>query len=169
MKKIFSLGIVIILLLAVAIVVWGAWLNYSDENKIARRMDSRAVELTAARAEVRDFAPTVELDALRFSSDSIADAVALTEGRIVQWHAAKNDTVAKGQLLLSMMNENIPLRIQQAESAISRPTSARGGCWPAGLHPRRSTRRPRPSTWRPRVPCGRPRPSVTSAWCSRTG
>ena len=124
MKKIFSLGIVIILLLAVAIVIWGAWLNYSDENQIATRMDSRAVELTAARAEVRDFAPTVELDALRFSSDSIADAVALTEGRIVQWHAAKNDTVAKGQLLLSMMNENIPLRIQQAESAISRAEAA---------------------------------------------
>ena len=120
MKKIFSLGIVIIIMLAAAIVVWGAWLNYSDENQIARRMDSRVLELTAARAEVRELSPTMTLDALRFSSDSIADAVALTDGRIVSWLVHKNDHVAKGQLLVTMMNENIPLKIQQAESAISR-------------------------------------------------
>ena len=120
MRKIFGLGIVIIIMLAVAIVVWGAWLNYSDENQIATRMDSRVVEVTAARAELRDFSPVVRLDALRFSSNSLADAVSLTEGRIVQWHVAKNDTVVKGQQLLSLMNENIPLRIQQADSAISK-------------------------------------------------
>ena len=120
MRKIFGLGIVIIIMLAIAIVVWGAWLNYSDENQIATRMDSRVVEVTAARAELRDFSPVVRLDALRFSSNSLADAVSLTEGRIVQWHVAKNDTVVKGQQLLSLMNENIPLRIQQADSAISK-------------------------------------------------
>lgn len=124
MKKIFSLGIVLILLMAGAIVVWGAWLNYSDENQIAKRMDSRVLELTAARAEVRKFAPVVALDALRLSSDAIADAVALTDGRIVSWHVRKNDAVAQGQILVTMVNENIPLRIQQAESAISRSEAA---------------------------------------------
>lgn len=120
MKKLFGLGIAIILLLAAAIVAWGAWLNYSDENQIARRMDSRKVELTAARAAVREFAPTIELEALRFGSKNMADAVALTDGRIVTWHVGKNGYVNKGEPLVSLVNENIPLKIQQAESAISR-------------------------------------------------
>lgn len=120
MKKYFGLGVVIILLLAAAIVAWGAWLNYSDENQIARRMDSRVVELTAARAAVRDFVPLVSLAALRFSSYNMTDAVALTDGRIAGWHVAKNGHVSKGDTLVTLVNEHIPLKIQQAESAISR-------------------------------------------------
>ncbi|MBR3456948.1 MAG: efflux RND transporter periplasmic adaptor subunit [Selenomonadaceae bacterium] len=124
MKKIFGIAIVIILLMAVAIVGWGAWLNYSDEHHIADRMDSRVVELTAARAKVREFSPAATLDAIRFSSDTMADAVALTDGRILQWHVGKNTDVRKGDILVNMANENIPLKIQQAESAISKAEAA---------------------------------------------
>ena len=52
MKRYFYLGIVIILSMAFAIVGYGAWLNYSDENQIAKRMDSRVVQLTGARADI---------------------------------------------------------------------------------------------------------------------
>lgn len=116
----FGLAVVIILLLAAAIVGWGAWLNYSDENQIANRMNSRVVELTAARAERREFAPVIPLDAVRFSSDNMTDAVALTEGRILRWYVGKNDAVHEGDVLAEMVNESVPLKIQQAESAISR-------------------------------------------------
>ncbi len=124
MKRIYALATALILLMALAIVGWGAWLNYSDENQIAKRMANRSVELTAARAARRPFAPVLSLDALRFSSEAMADAVALTDGRIVRWHAGKNDNVRAGDVLVSLANENIPLRIQQAESAISRAESA---------------------------------------------
>ncbi len=124
MKKIFGIAIVIILLMAVAIVGWGAWLNYSDEHHIADRMDSRVVELTAARAKVREFSPAATLDAIRLSSDTMTDAVALTDGRILQWHVGKNANVRKGDILVNMANENIPLKIQQAESAISKAEAA---------------------------------------------
>ena len=120
MKKKFWVAVALILSMAVVIVGWGAWLNYSDEDQIARRMVSRSVELTAAKAARRQLTPTVLLDAIRFSSDSMTDAMALTEGRIVHWNVEKNDEVRQGDVLASMVNENIPLKIQQAESAIAR-------------------------------------------------
>ena len=124
MRKIFGLAVAIVALMAVAIVGWGAWLNYSDEKQITQRMDSRVVELTAARAARRRLEPMMHLDAVRFYSDTMTDAVALTEGRIVRWRVGKNDAVRKGQVIADMVNENIPLKIQQAESAISRAEAA---------------------------------------------
>lgn len=120
MKKIYGVAMVLIIFMALAIVAWGAWLNYSDENQIANRMDNRRVEVTAAKAARREFAPTISLDAVRFVSDNMTDAVALTDGRILNWQVEKNEKVSKGQSLVEMVNENIPLKIQQAESAISR-------------------------------------------------
>ena len=81
MKRIYALATALILLMALAIVGWGAWLNYSDENQIAKRMANRSVELTAARAARRPFAPVLSLDALRFSSEAMADAVALLSSK----------------------------------------------------------------------------------------
>ena len=120
MKKIYGVAMVLIIFMALAIVAWGAWLNYSDENQIANRMDNRSVEVTAAKAARREFAPTISLDAVRFVSDNMTDAVALTDGRILSWQVEKNEKVSKGQNLVEMVNESIPLKIQQAESAISR-------------------------------------------------
>ena len=120
MKKIYGVAMVLIIFMALAIVAWGAWLNYSDENQIANRMDNRSVEVTAAKAARREFAPTISLDAVRFVSDNMTDAVALTDGRILNWQVEKNEKVSKGQNLVEMVNESIPLKIQQAESSISR-------------------------------------------------
>lgn len=120
MKRYFYLGIAIILLMAFAIVGYGAWLNYSDEKQIANRMDSRTVQLNAAKAAVRELHPTLTLPAVRFASDNMTDAVALTDGRILQWAVKKNGAVHQGDLLLTMANEQIPLRIQQAASAVRR-------------------------------------------------
>jgi RND family efflux transporter MFP subunit len=120
MKKIYGVAMVLIIFMALAIVAWGAWLNYSDEDQIANRMDNRRVEVTAAKAARREFAPTISLDAVRFVSDNMTDAVALTDGRILNWQVEKNEKVSKGQSLVEMVNESIPLKIQQAESAISR-------------------------------------------------
>ena len=124
MKKTFGLAVAIIFLLAAAIVGWGAWLNYSDEHQIVSRMNNRAVEVNAVRAARRELTPVIPLDAVRFSSDTITDAVALTEGTIICWYAGKNKAVHEGDIIAEMMNESIPLKIQQAESAISRAEAA---------------------------------------------
>ena len=124
MKKTFGLAVAIIFLMAAAIVGWGAWLNYSDEHQIVSRMNNRAVEVNAVRAARRELTPVIPLDAVRFSSDTITDAVALTEGTIIRWYTGKNKAVHEGDIIAEMMNESIPLKIQQAESAISRAEAA---------------------------------------------
>ena len=118
MKKYFYLGIAIILLMAMAMVGYGAWLNYSDENQIAKRMDSRTLQLKGARATVQDMHPVINMEAVRFASDNMTDAVALTNGRIQNWYVGKNSAVHKGDILLSMNNEQIPLKIQQSNSSV---------------------------------------------------
>ena len=108
------------MVLALGLVGYGAWLNYSDENQIANRMDNRVIQLSTAKAEYRDIHPTVSLPAVRFSSDNMADAIALTDGRITNWLVEKNAPVHKGDILVSLINEQIPLKIQQSSSTVSR-------------------------------------------------
>lgn len=120
MKKYFFIGIGVILALALSLVAYGAWLNISDEDQIARRMDSRILRVNGARAAVREFTPVVKLDTVRFVSDSMTDAIALADGRIMRWYVGKNSAVHSGDILLSLVDEQLPLKLQQAESAVRR-------------------------------------------------
>ncbi len=124
MKRFFFIGIVVILALAVALVVYGTWLNVSDEKQIARRMDERVLTLTGARAERRGLRPLVEIDAARLYSENMADAVALVEGRIIEMYVAKNSHVRKGDMLMRLENDQIPLQIQQANATVRRAEAA---------------------------------------------
>ncbi len=120
MKRYYFIGITIILVLALALVGYGAWLNYSDENQIARRMEESALQITGAKAKKRELRPLLSFDTVRLYSEKMADAVALTDGRIIRWAVTKNSSVRAGDLLLSMNNEQIPARIQQAASGVRR-------------------------------------------------
>lgn len=124
MKKYFYIAIAIILMAACAIVVYGAWLNYSDESQIAKRMDNRTLHLTGAVAKEREIQAVMKLPAVRFTSNKMVDATALTDGRILQWQVQKNSAVRKGDVLLTMANEQIPLRLQQAISAVRKAEAA---------------------------------------------
>ncbi|MBR3722835.1 MAG: efflux RND transporter periplasmic adaptor subunit [Selenomonadaceae bacterium] len=119
MKKYFFTGVALIIILAVSLIVYGAWLNYSDTKQIAKHMNERTIAVPVAKVAMRNISPKIEIETVRFSSDNMADAVALTDGRIVNWLVKKNDKVTKGQILISMTNEQIPLKIQQAMSQVS--------------------------------------------------
>ena len=120
MKKYFFIGIILIVCFSIALVGYGAYINYSDENQIAMRMDERKLNVSGAVAKVRDLQAVIEFDAVRLYSDSMADAMALTDGRITTWYAAKNTTVKKGDILLTMSNDQLPLKIQQASSTVKK-------------------------------------------------
>ena len=124
MKRYFYVGIAVILALAVALVVYGTWLNVSDEKQIARRMDERVLTLTGARVKKRYLRPLVEMDAARLYSENMADALALIEGRIVEMYVAKNSIVHKGDVLMRLENDQIPLQIQQANATVRRMEAA---------------------------------------------
>ena len=120
MKKPYIVGLVLILLCAVAMVAYGAWLNKSGENQIAERMKTRTIPLQGATVQVRDLYPALELATVNLYSEEMADAVALIEGRVEQIHVSKNSQVQRGQVLFTLVNDEIPLKIQQADSSIAK-------------------------------------------------
>ncbi len=124
MKRYFFIGLAAILVLAIALVGYGTWLNVSDENQIARRMDERALTLTGAKVKRRSLHPTIEMDAVRLYSENMADAVALIDGRIIEWYVKKNSAVQKGDTLLRLENDQVLLQIQQAAANVRRAEAA---------------------------------------------
>lgn len=120
MKRYYFIGLATIFILAVALVAYGTWLNVSDENQIARRMDERALTLTGAKVQKRSLHPTIALDAARLYSENMADAVALIDGRIIEWNVKKNSTVQKGDVLLRLENDQVMLQIQQSTANVRR-------------------------------------------------
>lgn len=120
MKRYYFIGLATIFILAVALVVYGTWLNISDENQIARRMDERALTLTGAKVQKRSLHPTIALDVARLYSENMADAVALIDGRIIEWNVKKNSPVQKGDVLLRLENDQVMLQIQQSTANVRR-------------------------------------------------
>ena len=120
MKKYYTIGLVLVLMCAVALIVYGTYLNRTGENKIAERMEQRSIPLQGEKARFRNIQPTFILDTINFYSDEMADAVALIDGQIIEMAVEKNSRVSKGQHLFTLQNDDIPLKIQQAESGITR-------------------------------------------------
>lgn len=120
MKKIYFIGLAVILMMAVGLIGYGTYLNKTDENQIEMRMESRTIPLQGTQAKFRNLQPVFELSTVNLTSEEMADAVALIDGRIENAFVSKNSTVNKGQVLFELVNEDIPLKIQQAESAIAR-------------------------------------------------
>ena len=90
----------IILALAVALVMYGGYLNYNDSNQIANRMEERAIQLACAKVEKKFLKPMLQVETLKLYSDNMTDATALTDGRITQIFVKKNDYVQKGDIIL---------------------------------------------------------------------
>ncbi|MBQ7476443.1 MAG: efflux RND transporter periplasmic adaptor subunit [Selenomonadaceae bacterium] len=120
MKKYYTIGLVLVLMCAVALIVYGTYLNRTGENKITERMENRSIPLHGEKARFRSIQPTFVLDTINFYSEEMADAVALIDGQIVEMSVEKNSKVSRGQHLFTLQNDDIPLKIQQAESNIAR-------------------------------------------------
>ena len=120
MKKLYFVGLAIILMMAVGLIAYGTYLNKTDESQIEMRMESRTIPLQGAKAQFRNLQPIFVLDTINLTSEEMADAVALIDGRIENVFVGKNSAVGKGQVLFELVNEDIPIKIQQADSAIAR-------------------------------------------------
>lgn len=118
MKKYFMIGLGIVLALSLTLILYGAWLNERGEFQIAKRMSERSLELQGAKAEKRFIRPSFNLNVINFYSKDMTDAVALSEGRIIECVAPKGSFVRKGDTLFILVNEQLPLQIKQAEANI---------------------------------------------------
>lgn len=120
MKKFYIVGLVVILAMAVGMIAYGTYLNESGETQITKRMESRTIPLQGEKVKYRNLRPIFALDTINLSSDEMADAVALIDGRIETAFIKKNSNVQRGQVLFELINEDIPIKIQQAESSIAK-------------------------------------------------
>ena len=118
MRNYFIAGLAIILILSVGIVTYGAYLNQQGELKISERMEERRLPLRGERATVRKLYPQIKIPTLNLYADEMADAVALIDGRITESLANRNAIVSKGQPIFVVVNESIPMKIKEADSAI---------------------------------------------------
>ena len=120
MKKLYIVGLVLILIFAVAMIAYGTWLNKSGESQIIERMENRTVPLQGAKVQTREINQKIELETVNLYSDEMADAVALIDGRLENIFVRKNSNVRRGEVIFQIVNEEIPLKIQQAESSIAK-------------------------------------------------
>lgn len=120
MKKFYIIGLVFILIAAIALVGYGTYLNKAGENKITERMENRLIPLQGDVAKFRSIRPILTLDTINLYSEEMADAVALIDGRLESAYVTKNSNVREGQVIFTIVNEEIALKIQQADSSILR-------------------------------------------------
>lgn len=120
MKRLYIVGLVLILIFAVAMISYGTWLNKKGENQIVERMENRTIPLRGAKVQVHDIKPEIMLETINLNSEEMADAVALIDGRIENIFVRKNSIVRRGDVIFQLVNEEIPLKIQQAESSIAK-------------------------------------------------
>ena len=120
MKKFYIVGMAVILLMAVSLIFYGIHLNQSGENQITKRMADRTIPLQGEKVAYRELRPVFKLDTINLSSDEMADAVALIDGRIERTFVKKNSNVRRGEVIFELVNEDIPIKLQQADSSIAK-------------------------------------------------
>ena len=79
MKKLYFVGMIIILAVAVGLIGYGTYLNKTDENQIEMRMENRTIPLQGTKAGFRNLQPVFVLDTINLTSDEMADAESTAE------------------------------------------------------------------------------------------
>ena len=118
MKIYFYLGVGIIITLIVTLFGYSAYLNSRGENQIAERMSNHHLPLTGVKVQERSLMPVVELDLVNLYSKDMTDVVALESGRVIQLFVEKNSHVDRGNPIIKLLDEDIPLKIRQTDSDI---------------------------------------------------
>jgi multidrug efflux pump subunit AcrA (membrane-fusion protein) len=124
MKKYFYLALGGVFAFIFGLIFYGAYINHSDEVKIAESMATRhAILIKGAKATVRQIYPQIVISGADIFSKEKTDAVAMIDGRITSVNVVRNDNVTEGQTLFVLKNESYPVKIRQAESEILKAES----------------------------------------------
>ena len=118
MKFYFSLGVIVIVAVIASLLGYGIYLSQRGETQIAEYVERHKLTLTGARVEERDIIPLMEMELVNLYSDEMADVVALSNGRITRDFVEKNSRVNVDDPILSILDEDIPIKLRQVESDI---------------------------------------------------
>lgn len=124
-KRIFIIAIGILLSIILLLVGFGAFLNYKDENNIAKRMTNRVLHLHGARVQERELQNSFVKESLRLSVENMTDAVSRMEGTVAEVYVEPNQVVKKGQPLCRIISEDIDMRLAQADVNIAKAEALR--------------------------------------------
>ena len=106
------------LILSVGLILYGVWLNNRGEVQITQRMSERKLDLPGVKVKRRELYPKVMLSDVNLYSNDMVDAVTLTDGRITETFAQKNNRVRQGDVIFIVENEDIGLERKEAEANI---------------------------------------------------
>lgn len=118
MKNYFYLGMAMVIALIVVLLGYGAYINQRGENEIVQRMETLRLPLTGTVAKEREIKPMVELELVNLYSDDMTDIIAQENGRVTQVFVENHGNVTAGQPIMQLMDEDISLKLKQAESDI---------------------------------------------------
>lgn len=120
MKRFFYGILAIVILLAVGLTGYGAYLNQAGEGVIARRMESQALRLSGAVAARRIIHPVLQWERISLYSDRMTDVITQVSGVVENVSVTTRDQVAEGQPILHLRNREVSLRITRTEGRIAR-------------------------------------------------
>lgn len=123
-KKIYFAVTFIILILSVAFLGYGVYLNRTSDSHIETMLASRAVSLSGIRVSYRDIRPELYLDYIGLKTRKQADAITQIEGVIEEMYINQGQVVMQGQPLCRIVNPDVPLAISRADTDIAKATAA---------------------------------------------
>ncbi len=124
MKKYYLVAMAMVIVLAVSLIGYGIFVNYEGERIIADRMSKQAITVQAAKVGYRELHPSYDVENASMQATKAADVITRVDGVITSDILHKNKPVKQGELLAVLSNEEVPLRIIQAESALKRAEAA---------------------------------------------
>ncbi len=120
MKKYFYTAMIMVIIMSLTIIGYGIFVNYKGESVILERMNNRSVIVNATTVKMRNINAQYEFPEASMYSRQSVDVIAKADGVIVRKFTHKNKYVHAGDVVVELINEDLPLKIKQAESALRR-------------------------------------------------
>ncbi len=120
MKKYYWIAMGIIVFLSLSLIGYGIYVNYKGESVISDRMSNRAIVVHGAKAAERELYAQHEIYNAAMEARHSIDIIAKVDGVITSKVMHKNMQVKQGDVVAVLSNEDIPLRIKQAQSALKK-------------------------------------------------
>ena len=81
-------------------------------------MENNIIPLVGAKVRMREISPVYSMNVINLYSESLTDVMAATNGRITQEFVEKNSHVEAGSPILFVLDEDVFIKIQEAENNI---------------------------------------------------
>lgn len=125
MRKSLYYVISVIVGLAMLLVVYGFYLNYSSEKNIAQQISNSRTRLEGIRVHSDVISASWEMPTLRLEAENMTDVISRNSGTLEEVYVKQNQKVVKGQPLARVLGEDLDVKIKQLEADIARAVTAR--------------------------------------------